>query len=462
MAETKDFRHGHRERVRARFLREGLTPFEDYEVLELLLFYAIPRRDTKGQAHALDDYFGSLYATMTASEADICRVPGIGASTARFLRAIFPFMRYVAREEPHLDLCHTEKELAERAYPHLERECEMSSSLLLMNNRDEVIRSFPLGKGKGLTLIGVRDIASLAFAYRASTVAITDYKESGIPFVDPMLSQGVGALIEDLDALGVQLRDYILVTDAQYNSYFFSSGAKRLRASSPYFLLGNIPKKIYIERSHIALAQMLSFVTSKEKAEALAHDLLDTYGTLANLFSIPYEMLLAEHKNAKAELLYLNVISEAYSRIWLSYFRSQKGIVFKNAREVGDMFSNAIGMNTEETLALAMLDEKMHLIDLVICARGSVNTATYVTRNLIETALARRAAYIAVGHNHPCGVAVPSFADTRTTVELFRSAACVKIGFVDHFVVTSSDSFPMSRRSDLSAFTDMENSFYEK
>lgn len=462
MAETKDFRHGHRERVRARFLREGLTPFEDYEVLELLLFYAIPRRDTKAQAHALDDCFGSLYATMTAAEEDLCRVPGIGASTARFLRAIFPFMRYVAREEPHLDLCHTEKELAERAYPHLERDGETSSSLLLLNNRDEVIRSFPLGKGKGLTLIGVRDIASLAFSYRASTVALADYKKSGIPFTDPMLSQGIDALIEDLDALGVQMRDYIFVTDAQYNSHFFSKGEQRLRATSPYFLLGNIPKKIHIERSHIALAKMLSFVTSAEKAKALADDLLDTYGTLAGLFSIPYETLLAEHKDAKAELLYLNVISEAYSRIWLSYFRTQKGIAFKNAGELGDMFSDAIGMNTEETLALAMLDERMRLIDLAICARGSVNTASYVTRNLIETALASRAAYIAVGHNHPCGVAIPSHADTRTTVELFRSAGCVKIGFIDHFVVTSSDSFPMSRRSDLSAFTDMENSFYDK
>ena len=96
MAENKNFRHGHRERVRARFLREGLSRFADYEVLELMLFYAIPRRDTKEQAHALDDLFGSLYGTLTASEEALCRVAGIGARTAKFLRSVYSFMRYVA------------------------------------------------------------------------------------------------------------------------------------------------------------------------------------------------------------------------------------------------------------------------------------------------------------------------------------------------------------------------------
>ena len=89
MPTEKNFRHGHRERVRARFLREGLSAFADYEVLELLLFYAIPRRDTKEQAHALDDTLGSLYHVLTASDEELCRVPGIGAKTALFLRSVF-------------------------------------------------------------------------------------------------------------------------------------------------------------------------------------------------------------------------------------------------------------------------------------------------------------------------------------------------------------------------------------
>jgi len=53
---------GHRERLRVRFLEEGLDGFEDHQVLELLLFYAIPRTDTNPIAHRLINRFGTLSA----------------------------------------------------------------------------------------------------------------------------------------------------------------------------------------------------------------------------------------------------------------------------------------------------------------------------------------------------------------------------------------------------------------
>ena len=77
---TKDFRLGHRERVRNRFVREGLAPFMDYEVLELLLFFVIQRRDTKSMAHALIHRFSSLGAVLRADVKELCEISGIGES----------------------------------------------------------------------------------------------------------------------------------------------------------------------------------------------------------------------------------------------------------------------------------------------------------------------------------------------------------------------------------------------
>ena len=94
-----NYRLGHRARVKERFLRDGIDCFAEYEILELLLFYAVPRRDTKGMAHALMDAFSTLYGVLTAPEEALCRVDGIGSRTAAFLRAVLPFMRYVAKEE---------------------------------------------------------------------------------------------------------------------------------------------------------------------------------------------------------------------------------------------------------------------------------------------------------------------------------------------------------------------------
>lgn len=55
---------GHRARMKARFVRSGLDNFDDHSVLELLLFYAVPRRDVNELAHALLDHFGTLDASL--------------------------------------------------------------------------------------------------------------------------------------------------------------------------------------------------------------------------------------------------------------------------------------------------------------------------------------------------------------------------------------------------------------
>ncbi len=75
--------------MRERFLREGLDNFEDHQVLELLLFQAIPRIDTNPLAHRLMQRFGSLSAVLEADPKDLAAVDGVGANAAAFL-ALLP------------------------------------------------------------------------------------------------------------------------------------------------------------------------------------------------------------------------------------------------------------------------------------------------------------------------------------------------------------------------------------
>ena len=76
---------GHREHVRQRFLKNGLDAFADHEVLELLLYFAIPRRDTNPIAHALMERYGSLSGVLSAPIEDLKRVKGVGESAATLL-----------------------------------------------------------------------------------------------------------------------------------------------------------------------------------------------------------------------------------------------------------------------------------------------------------------------------------------------------------------------------------------
>ena len=79
---------GHRQRMKERFLGHGLDNFNDINALELLLFYAAPRRDTNALAHALLDRFGSFSAVLEADEQELLAVPGVGENAVTLLRLI--------------------------------------------------------------------------------------------------------------------------------------------------------------------------------------------------------------------------------------------------------------------------------------------------------------------------------------------------------------------------------------
>ena len=79
---------GHRARKKEQFLRMGLDSFADHEALELLLFYAIPVKDTNPIAHALMDRYGSLSAVLSAPVEDLKKVEGIGESAAVLIHMV--------------------------------------------------------------------------------------------------------------------------------------------------------------------------------------------------------------------------------------------------------------------------------------------------------------------------------------------------------------------------------------
>jgi len=97
---------GHRDRMRQRLQQMTLEDVRSQDVLEYLLYYALPRRDTKQQAYDLLESFGSLQAVLNADENELTRVNGIGKRTARWLvtvgRAIAGYMQLEADDKPYM------------------------------------------------------------------------------------------------------------------------------------------------------------------------------------------------------------------------------------------------------------------------------------------------------------------------------------------------------------------------
>lgn len=86
---STNLHEGHRERIRTAYCERGMDGMADHAVLELLLTYAIPRRDVNDTAHLLLNKFGSLNNVLSADPHELMQVEGIGASTATFLHLVF-------------------------------------------------------------------------------------------------------------------------------------------------------------------------------------------------------------------------------------------------------------------------------------------------------------------------------------------------------------------------------------
>ena len=89
MVRNSDLHKGHRDRMRERLLANGPEGFADHELLEMLLYYAIPRRDTNETAHQLIEECGSLSAVLEAAPEKLARVPYIKENATAYQAVLF-------------------------------------------------------------------------------------------------------------------------------------------------------------------------------------------------------------------------------------------------------------------------------------------------------------------------------------------------------------------------------------
>lgn len=102
---AKNYHDHHRERMRKRLLDGGAEAFHDHEILEMLLFYCIPRKNTNETAHALIEKFGSINGVLNADIKELQKVEGIGAVSAKFIRFISDVCRSYSSSVGTLNSC---------------------------------------------------------------------------------------------------------------------------------------------------------------------------------------------------------------------------------------------------------------------------------------------------------------------------------------------------------------------
>ncbi|MEL4106990.1 DNA repair protein RadC [Oscillospiraceae bacterium WX1] len=206
--------------MKRRFLQHGMENFDDHNVLELLLFYALPRGDVNPIAHALVDKFGSISAVFDAPLDELVKVPGIGKNTALFLKLIPQVSRrYLMSRSSFDDILDTTKKAGEYLLPRFYAERDEIVYMICLDAKCKVLNCKLLFRGSvNSAHVSVRKIVENALLYNSTSVIIAHNHTSGIALPSQEDKATTKRVEEALRAVDVVLADHIIVADDDFVS----------------------------------------------------------------------------------------------------------------------------------------------------------------------------------------------------------------------------------------------------
>ena len=211
---------GHRDRLRQSYLEHGLMSMNDINALELLLFYAIPRRDTNEIAHRLLDRFGSLDGVFSAPAEELQEVEGIGENAAALLTLIPEIMKK-SRVSKAREIRQIRSSDDAGAYllPYFLNERDEVIYLLCLDTKRCVICCAEMGRGVVNSVdTGIRRIVEKALKVRACSAILAHNHPDGIALPSREDEVFTRALYNALETVGIRLEDHIIVAEDDYTS----------------------------------------------------------------------------------------------------------------------------------------------------------------------------------------------------------------------------------------------------
>lgn len=211
----KSVHDGHRQRLRERAMNEGLEFFTDHEVLELLLGYSIPQRDTNPIAHRLIDEFGSLQGVMQARTEQLEKVDGVKRTTSTLIKIIAKTYGRYSESILHEKVKLTNRKLAQKyclgistgerneqfKVICLDAQCRVLGTRKITDGSLNEVAAYP------------RMVAETALNYNAHSVILTHNHPGGTPTPSREDIASSLQLQRLLGGLGIILLDHIIVAD---------------------------------------------------------------------------------------------------------------------------------------------------------------------------------------------------------------------------------------------------------
>lgn len=224
---------GHRERLKKRFLQDGLDGFNDIQALELLLFYCIPRKDTNVLAHALLDRFGTFDQVLDATVEELQQVPGIGENAATFLSLISATGRYYQMSKAkNITVLQTIDQCGKYLCAFFKSRRNEMVYLLCLDAKCGVLGCKLISEGSvNSASVSARKVVEVALATNATSVILAHNHPSGVALASDEDKQTTQRIAAALDMVGIELVDHLVVADDEFVSirqsgYYYPSSMR--------------------------------------------------------------------------------------------------------------------------------------------------------------------------------------------------------------------------------------------
>lgn len=213
--------HGHRKRLRERFLTSGLDGFHDYEVIELLLTLATPRKDCKNQAKAALKRFKTLQAVIEAPPDQLQEVEGIGSKNIFGIKIVQAVAdRYLHKKLIRKDPIRSSKELFDYLYHSLRDKKREIFKVIFLDAQNKIIAIENLFEGT-LTASSVypREVVQTALRHHAAGLFLVHNHPSGEPRPSREDRLVTRELIHACRVMGITIHEHLIIGDNTYFSF---------------------------------------------------------------------------------------------------------------------------------------------------------------------------------------------------------------------------------------------------
>ena len=232
MSENKSIHDGHRQRLKNKFLENGFLGFEPHNILELLLFYSIPRRDTNEIAHKLLNHFGSLKAVFNASFDELIQVEGIKENSATLIKMVPMIAReYVVNDLTENAVFDSANKIGEFFINKYLGEKNEIVYAMLLNNKFELLSVVKVHEGSvNSAHVSSRKILDAVVKHNAAMIVLAHNHPDGTvcPSMDDI--DTTANLMAAFNSFGISLIEHFIIAGNEFSTVVHNTASIKNRA----------------------------------------------------------------------------------------------------------------------------------------------------------------------------------------------------------------------------------------